>query len=58
MERYQGVQALFNGDLHRVLPDWAPREDWVVGSVTEIRLANPNQEEASVSKEETLHGEA
>lgn len=29
-ERYTGVRALFNGDLHLKDPGWAPREDWVV----------------------------
>jgi hypothetical protein len=29
-EPYQGVAALFNGDLHMVEPDWAPRNHWHV----------------------------
>jgi hypothetical protein len=29
-EPYRGVGALFNADLHKVEPDWAPREDWLV----------------------------
>lgn len=37
-EPYTGVRALFNGDLHLALPEWAPREDWIVFSSTEIRL--------------------
>lgn len=33
---YSGVSALFNGDLYSGIPQWAPREDWVVKSVYEI----------------------
>ena len=29
-ERYTGVRALFNGDIHLVDPSWAPREDWII----------------------------
>ncbi len=36
-ESYSGVAALFNGDLHRVSPGWAPRDHWEVFSAQEIR---------------------
>jgi hypothetical protein len=38
-EPYQGVNALFNADLHRVSPNWAPRKDWVMVSPYIIELA-------------------
>jgi hypothetical protein len=31
-EPYQGVAALFNADLHRREPSFAPREHWTVES--------------------------
>jgi hypothetical protein len=37
-EPYQGVAALFNGDLHAVDPAWAPRSDWQVLSPYFIEL--------------------
>jgi hypothetical protein len=30
MEPYFAVAALFNADLHRVVPELAPRQDWFV----------------------------
>ncbi len=35
-EPYQGVAALFNGDLYLGCPQWAPREVWEVVSPYEI----------------------
>lgn len=29
-DRYRGVRALFNADLHTVCPEWAPRDHWTV----------------------------
>lgn len=37
-EKYTGVRALFNGDLHATIPEWAPREDWIVLSRDVIRF--------------------
>lgn len=37
-EPYYGVAGLFDADLHSVIPNWAPREDWEVISPYEIRL--------------------
>lgn len=36
-EPYNGVKALFNGDLHAADPGWAPRESWRIVSPYEIR---------------------
>lgn len=36
-EPYNGVQALFNGDLHLRAPNYAPRNHWEVVSAYEIR---------------------
>jgi hypothetical protein len=35
-EPYSGVQALFNADVHAVMPGWAPRQDWLVLAGGEI----------------------
>lgn len=29
-EPYRGVAALFDADVHRRCPQWAPRQDWTV----------------------------
>lgn len=36
-EPHGGVQALFNGDLARTMPDWAPRENWRVFGRFDLR---------------------
>lgn len=35
-EPYRGVDALFNADLHAGLPQWAPREHWVISTAHSI----------------------
>ena len=40
-ERYTGVRALFNGDLHLKDPGWAPREEWVVVNPWTIEHLRP-----------------
>lgn len=30
LDRYRGVRALFNADLHAKDPSYAPREHWVI----------------------------
>lgn len=40
-ERYTGVGALFNGDVHLKDPTWAPREDWVVVNFHTIEHLRP-----------------
>jgi len=40
-ERYTGVRALFDGDLHLTEPGWAPREDWVVVDTEIIEHLRP-----------------
>ncbi|WP_157533911.1 hypothetical protein [Microbacterium sp. oral taxon 186] len=30
VDRYRGVRALFNADLHAIDPTYAPREDWII----------------------------
>lgn len=46
-EPYSGVTALFNADLHRGCPEYAPREDWEVISSFEIRQYNPSPQAAA-----------
>lgn len=41
LERYRGVRALFNGDLHLVDPSWAPREEWIVIDAHTIEHLHP-----------------
>ena len=43
-EPYSGVSALFNGDLHLGLPEWAPREDWIVLDSKTIKLSEDSNE--------------
>lgn len=40
-ERYTGVRALFNADMHAIDPSYAPREDWVVLDPHTIECALP-----------------
>lgn len=40
-ERYRGVRGLFNGDLHLIAPDYAPREDWIVVDAQTIEHVRP-----------------
>lgn len=35
-ERYIAVSSLFNGDVHLVIPEYAPRQDWIVVSKDRI----------------------
>lgn len=37
-EPYQGVAALFNADLHKKEPEWAPRKEWRILSMYEIEI--------------------
>ena len=49
-EQYQGIRAIFNGDLHLALPGYAPREDWIVDRSPagfSLRLATEKGEVAS-----------
>jgi hypothetical protein len=43
-ERYRGVRALFNGDMHLIDPSYAPREDWVVVDAETIEHVRPRGE--------------
>lgn len=40
-DRYRGVRALFNGDLHLIDPTYAPREDWIVVDAQTIEHVRP-----------------
>lgn len=40
-EPYAGVRALFNADLHATIPEWAPREDWVILDSRTIECTKP-----------------
>lgn len=40
-ERYTGVRALFNGDLHMLAPTYTPREDWIVVDARTIEHVRP-----------------
>lgn len=43
VEQYTGVRALFNGDLHKIDPNYAPREDWIIYSPNKMEY-KPKQE--------------
>lgn len=40
-ERYRGVRALFNGDMHLIDPSYAPRADWMVIDAHTIEHVRP-----------------
>lgn len=40
-DRYRGVRALFNGDMHLIDPTYAPREDWIVIDAQTIEHVRP-----------------
>lgn len=40
-EHYRGVRGLFNGDLHLIEPDYAPRGDWIVVDANTIEHIRP-----------------
>lgn len=42
-EPYGGVRSLFNGDLALAMPDWAPREDWLVFGRFDLRHIGGDQ---------------
>lgn len=35
-EPYQGVRALFDADIARISPEWAPRQDWQVSPTGQL----------------------
>lgn len=53
VEPHSGVAALFNGDLHLGLPDYAPRDNWQVLSADVIVLQVP----ATPKQTQTLEGD-
>lgn len=40
-EPYRGVRALFNADMHTKIPDWAPRQDWIIRDAHTIEHIRP-----------------
>ncbi len=49
-EPYRGVDALFNADLHAGLPQWAPREHWVVSTAHSILCVHFTAEARSANR--------
>ncbi|QAU07336.1 hypothetical protein SEA_ALLEB_109 [Microbacterium phage Alleb] len=41
IDRYTGVRALFNGDMHLIDPGYAPREDWIILDRHTIECVRP-----------------
>ncbi|MEO5950535.1 MAG: hypothetical protein ABIQ04_03745 [Candidatus Saccharimonadales bacterium] len=60
VEKNAGVRALFNADLHKKTPDWAPRQDWQVVPTEIIHIRRQGDEYPELTFEdwvECIEGE-